>query len=130
MECTSHPKVRRCEGVKHRQRAHPMTNCARAHTNDPRLVRSKIQQKGALKEVNLEQNKTCILLRLTSEGRAHITQTSNNLYEKKYSIGKKSPVRGIFLKVPPQRTDARVWKCCSKRRSLGGLCCSRCCGYS
>ncbi len=40
-----------------------MTTCARAHTNHPRLVQSKIPQKGASKEVSLEQNKTCILLR-------------------------------------------------------------------
>jgi hypothetical protein len=44
------------------------------------------------------------------EGRAHIMQTSNNLYEKKYSIG--TPYLQYKEKVlevpPPQGTDAEV----------------------
>ena len=87
-----------------------MKNCAGAHTNDPRLVRSKILQKDASKEVSLEHNKTFILLRVAGEGRTYITQTINNLYEKKYPIEKIPGTGELFFKVsppPPLKGPAR-----------------------
>jgi hypothetical protein len=52
MQCTPHPEVRRYEGVDCGAPPNGAPNdevCV--HANDPRLVRSKITQKGASKEI-------------------------------------------------------------------------------
>ena len=86
--------------------------------------------KGASKDPASGQNKTCTLLRLYMKflsytrnfdqnvclvGRILRKQGRNNL--EKFSIGK-IPI-GKNFKSLPQRTDARVWEFCSKRRSVG-----------
>ena len=82
------PKNTRYEVAKYHRRTHPNTTCARAlMTHD--WYRTKYHKKAQWRRWALNKTKH------------HITQATNNLYERTYSIGK-NPRYGENLKVPPK----------------------------
>ena len=95
------PKNKRCEGEKHHQRTYPIRKYAHKHTKDRRWVQ-------------------CETPKNSTRGMWDQDKTEHIFCCKQISIRKNPRYGEIFLKLPPQRTDARVWEFCSKRRSFGG----------